>query len=290
MSEGQGNVDRIRTASLRPLGYAAILFLGVLVSPQPSLADAGTEDHDWSKKALSFSKMDTLHQESAAKQYVNLTLSGRGVVHTVKRCARSDDSKRYGSACTKITVQGRHNHGIVLYLPPSMGTELMPLTGKVIAFHSCQGRWIQIWGLGTKQTCDLIKQNIRQQEASSTPESSIKTKPLEWSRALRRLMTTNSKKREKHLRALAKAHLKGVGKIRSVKPCSWLDTASAYAPNCQKLVVDAGKAQLNIYAPTKGPLARPSLEKGARFRFKRCTVVHRQDWVLWVAVSCDLKE
>ena len=191
-----------------PFGWLLMLALLSGLDAHWSLAKTAAGTTDWLDVAAQFSAGDINAQTQSAQQYSAMTISGRGLVSTVKRCNQSDDSALHGAKCTKLTLRGKHHHRVLLYLPLATGTALTNLKGQDVAFHSCEGRTIQMWGLGTKQTCDLSGQDTVKPAIPKTGLKDSKKKTVEWSRALRRLMVSNAKKRPKYIESLSTARLR----------------------------------------------------------------------------------
>lgn len=103
----------------------------------------------------SFIDMTEIQQKAFASTFEGTVLSGSGELFDVSKCGWTDDSKKYGSDCYKVTLDSGVPR-VVLYFPKSKEAQMATFTkGNSYNFKNCVGISIRDWGAWSTATCDM---------------------------------------------------------------------------------------------------------------------------------------
>jgi hypothetical protein len=103
----------------------------------------------------SFIDMTEIQQKAFASTFEGTVLSGSGELFDVSRCGWTDDSKKHGSDCYKVTLDDGVPR-VVLYFPKSKEAQVATFKkGNTYNFKNCVGISIRDWGAWSTATCDM---------------------------------------------------------------------------------------------------------------------------------------
>jgi len=135
-------------------------------APTPGKPTAKSDDEDKDDTSSSgktatfpevvqnFIDMTEVQQKAYAKTFEGTILSGSGELFDVSKCGFTDDSKKYGRSCYRVTLDSGVPR-VVLYFSGDDEAKVAKYTkGNTYSFKNCKGISITNWGAWSTATCD----------------------------------------------------------------------------------------------------------------------------------------